>query len=86
MADFTLNSQARVIARVKDVNQQLVVPSAVTITFTRPDLTTTSPAVTNDAAGIYHADVTLNQAGTWTCSGSSTGTVSVPVPLTFTVA
>ncbi len=85
MADFTLNSQIRCLARIKDVNGQLVAGATPTITFTRPDLTTTSPTVTNDAVGIYHADVTLNQAGSWSVAESSTGVVTAG-SLTFTVA
>jgi Bacterial Ig-like domain (group 1)/YtkA-like len=85
MADFTLNSQVRVLARIKDVNGQLVAGATVTITFTRPDASTTSPSVTNDSVGIYHSDVTLNQAGTWTVAESSTGVVTAG-SLTFTVA
>lgn len=84
MADFTLNSQLRVLARIKDVNGQLVA-ATVTLTFTRPDLTTTAPTVTNDATGIYRADVTLNQAGTWSVAESSTGVVTAG-SLSFTVA
>lgn len=85
MADFVLNSQIRVLARIKDVSGQLVAGATPTITFTRPDTTTTSPTVANDATGIYHADVTLNQAGTWTVAESSTGVVTAG-SLTFTVA
>ena len=85
MADFTLNSQIRCLARIKDVNGQLVAGATPTITFTRPDATTTSPSVTNDATGIYHADVTLNQAGPWSVAESSTGVVTAG-SLSFTVA
>ena len=85
MADFTLNSQVRVLARIKDVNGQLVAGATVVLTFTRPDLTTTSPTVTNDSIGIYHSDVTLNQAGTWSVAESSTGVVTAG-SLSFTVA
>ena len=84
MADFVLNSQLRVLARIKDVNGSLVA-TTVTLTFTRPDATTTSPTVTNDAVGVYHSDVTLNQAGMWSVAGSSTGVVTA-ASLSFTVA
>ncbi len=85
MADFTLNSQIRCLARIKDINGQLVAGATPTITFTRPDASTTSPTVTNDAVGVYHADVTLNQAGTWSVTELSTGVVTAG-SLTFTVA
>jgi hypothetical protein len=75
-----------VIAQIKDRNGQLADASTVTITWTRPDATTTAPAVTHDATGIYHADVTLNQVGTWSYASVSTGNVSVGGPVTFTVA
>ncbi len=85
MPDFTLNSQIRCLARIKDINGQLVAGATPTISFTRPDLTTTSPTVINDAVGVYHADVTLNQAGTWSVAESSTGVVTAG-SLSFTVA
>lgn len=85
MADFVLNSQVRCLARIKDVNGQLVAGATPTITFTRPDASTTSPTVTNPATGIYTADVTLNQAGTWSVAESSTGVVTAG-SLSFTVA
>lgn len=85
MADFVLNSQIRCLARIKDVNGQLVTGATPTITFTRPDLTTTAPSVANPAVGIYTADVTLNQAGTWSVAESSTGVVTAG-SLSFTVA
>lgn len=85
MADFVLNSQIRCLARIKDINQQLVAGATPTITFTRPDATTTSPTVTNPSVGIYTADVTLNQAGTWSVAESSTGVVTAG-SLSFTVA
>ena len=91
MADASLYSYKNgmimsVIAEIKDRSQQLVDATAVTITWTRPDLTTTSPAVTHDSVGIYHADVTLNQSGAWSYASVSTGNVSVGGPVTFTVA
>lgn len=85
MADFTLNSQIRCLARIKNVNGELTAGATPAITFTRPDLTTTAPTVTNDSVGIYHADVTLNQAGTWSVAESSTGIVTAG-SLSFTVA
>ena len=75
-----------VIAQIKDRNGQLVDATAVTITWTRPDLTTTAPTPTHDSTGIYHADVTLNQVGAWSYASVSTGNVSVGGPVTFTVA
>jgi hypothetical protein len=85
MADFVLNSQVRAVVRVKDVGGTLVNASTVTVTFTRPDATTSSPTVTNDSIGIYHSDMTLNQAGTWSVAESSTGVVTAG-NTTFTVA
>jgi hypothetical protein len=75
-----------VIAQIKDRNGQLVDATTVTITWTRPDATTAAPSVTHDSLGIYHADVTLNQVGTWSYASVSTGNVSVGGPVTFTVA
>lgn len=85
MADFALNSQIRCYARIKDVTGTLTAGATPTITFTKPDATTTSPSITNPTTGIYYADVSLSQAGTWIASESSTGVVTAG-SITFTVA
>lgn len=48
-------------------------PDTVTLTVTDPDGTTTSPAVTKTAVGVYEADVTVDTAGTWTYVWEGTG-------------
>lgn len=48
----------------------------LTLSMTKPDGSTTSPAVTNTAAnGIYTAQVTPDQAGLWLYKWTSSGTV-----------
>jgi len=44
-------------------------------TVKAPDGTTSAPSVTNDSTGVYHADVTLDQAGTWYIEWQGTVTV-----------
>ena len=54
-----------------------------------PDGTTSAPAVVNDSTGVYHADITLDSAGTWYIEwqGSVTviaaGDVAIPVRASY---
>jgi len=44
-------------------------------TVKAPDGTISTPGVTNDSIGVYHADVTLDQVGTWYVEWQGSGTV-----------
>lgn len=50
-------------------------PAAVTVKVLKPDGATSTPSVVNDGGGVYHADVTADQAGRWLyrVSGTSPG-------------
>lgn len=70
-----------------DVGQTVRVPVTVTdvdgdptdatmaIEVTKPDGTTSSPAITNDGVGLYHADITTDAPGTWLWKYSASGAV-----------
>lgn len=58
----------------------------LTLVATKPDASTTSPAVTNTGTGgVYTAAVTVDQAGTWTYVWTASGTVTAVEPGQFTV-
>lgn len=40
-----------------------------------PDGTITTPSVVHDSTGVYHADITLDQAGTWYIEWQGSGAV-----------
>jgi hypothetical protein len=74
---YFVGQVVRVFAQVKDVNQNLIDATVMTITFTKPNLSTTTPTVTHDGTGLYHADVTTDQTGAWSYKSTSTGVVTV---------
>lgn len=47
--------------------------SSVTLTVTRPDLTTFQPGAANPSTGVYEYALALNQAGRWVLSWVTTG-------------
>lgn len=81
---YANGSIIRLLAQIKDVNQALTDATTVVITVTLPDASTSTPSVTHDGTGLYHADFTTTQAGTHTYKSVSTGVVTVGSN-TFTV-
>jgi len=67
----------RMLGQIKDVNQTLIDATTVVVTVTLPDTTTSTPSVTHDSVGNYHADYTTTQTGTHTYKFVSTGVVTV---------
>ena len=63
-APYIVTTQIRVTATFRTLAGALSDTTAV-CTVKRPDATTTTPTVVNDSTGVYHADITLDQAGTW---------------------
>jgi hypothetical protein len=51
--------------------------ATVVATLTAPDATTSSPAVTTDATGLYEATFTVDQAGTWQLKWADTDPTGV---------
>lgn len=59
-----------------DVDGTLIDPTSVTAKVKAPDGTETTPTVTNPSTGVYRAEVTADQSGTWYYRFESTGGVS----------
>lgn len=64
------------LVRVKGtfkVSDTLTNPTAVTLKVKKPDGTVSTVATTNASTGVYHADVSIDQAGTWRYRFAGTG-------------
>jgi len=61
---YIVTTQIRATATFRTAAGVLSNTTAV-CTVKAPDGTTTTPSVTNDSTGVYHADISLDQAGTW---------------------
>lgn len=74
---YPLNTQLRLAAAFTDATSgATVTPTTVTITIRAPDLTTTTPTVTNPSVGNYQTLVLPTQSGRWLWRASGTGAVA----------
>lgn len=71
---YDIGDKVRVSGTFKDVDDNLVDPSAVVIKFKAPDTTITTPAVSHPGTGIYYADQSITAPGKWFYRIESTGT------------
>lgn len=67
----------RITASFRNIAGTLANPTSVVLTVLAPDGTTTTPTPVNDSAGVYHYDVTLDQAGVWRWGWDGDGTIDV---------
>jgi len=74
---YVQGQRARLSTTVTDESGG-VTDATVTLTMTAPDGTISTPAVTHDGTGLYHADVTFDQAGDWLKLWSASGAVVAP--------
>lgn len=75
------------VSAVFKVGSTLTNPGAVTVTVTKPDGTTSTPTVTNDSTGNYHADIdtTSGRQGVWKYAFSGTNPAQAANYTTFWV-
>jgi hypothetical protein len=73
-APYIVTTQIRITATFRTLAGALSNTTAI-CTVQAPDGTLTTPSVTNDSTGVYSADVTLDQAGTWYVEWQGSGTV-----------
>lgn len=73
-APYIVTTQIRTTATFRTLLGALSNTTAV-CSVKAPDGTVSTPSVTNDSTGVYHADVTLDQAGTWYVEWQGSGTV-----------
>jgi hypothetical protein len=71
---YVLGQRARLRTTVTD-EAGAATDATTVLTVTAPDGTITTPAVTHDGTGVYHADVTFTQVGDWLRVWSTSGTV-----------
>ena len=71
---YVVTTQIRVTATFRTLADVLSNTTAV-CTVKKPDGTAATPSVVNDSTGVYHADITLDQAGTWYIEWQGTVTV-----------
>lgn len=73
--------------RVYNSSGVLATPGAITCTLTAPDGTTTTPALTASATGVYALTTTAmaTTVGRWTARGVATGANASSTTLTFNV-
>jgi hypothetical protein len=83
---YDIGDAVKLSTVLKDDTGSLTNTAGMSVTVTKPDGTSVSPAVTNtNAAGVYTAPVTVDQAGTWTYVWTASGTVVAVEPGQFTV-
>ena len=62
---YGLDSKVRVSGTYKDSNSVATDPTTPVLRVIDPNGTETTPALTKDGVGLYHADVIVTTSGTW---------------------
>lgn len=65
MSDWDIGDQVTISVSVYNAAGTLADPTTVTLTVRKPDGTLTTPLVTKNSTGVYHADVFPDINGTW---------------------
>jgi hypothetical protein len=73
---FNSASELATLTNTFSVNGVLTAPSSVTLTVTSPTNVTTTPATTSPSTGVYTADITCDEDGTWQYLWVGTGTAT----------
>lgn len=81
---YVVTTEVRVTATYTDLAGATANPTSVVCIVEAPDGTTTTPGVTNSAAGVYYSDVTLDQAGRWKVEFQGTGAIVAAGDVTIT--
>ena len=84
MTTYFVGDLVRLSTALRDIDGDLA-DGTVSLTVTAPDGTVTTPTPTNDGTGLYHADVTVTQTGSWAYVYASIGAVVVTEPSSFYV-
>lgn len=58
--------------------------TTATLRVRKPDLSVTTPSLTNDGTGLYHYDIVVDMAGNWFYRAEGTGTVAAAGERSFT--
>lgn len=82
---FNSANELATLTNVFSVDGVATNPTAVTLTITSPSGVSSTPTPTNPSTGTYRADVTCNEAGTWTGEWDGTGAASDTTVVTWEV-
>jgi hypothetical protein len=82
---FNSSSELATLTNTFAVNGVNTNPTTVTLTVTSPTNVVTTPTPTNTAAGVYTADITCDEDGTWQYEWVGTGAASDAVAGTWQV-
>jgi hypothetical protein len=74
MADFDVGDVARLTATFRAVDGTPT-NTTVVLTVRKPDGTSSTPSATNTGAGVYEANVVIDQPGVWDYSFAGSGAV-----------
>jgi hypothetical protein len=75
----SLGTQVRCTVQFLDFVGALTSPTTVVLTLRSPTGVVTTPSVTQDATGTYHADVTADLEGVWSLGWTGTGALTAAV-------
>ena len=85
MTLYLISTTVRVTATFKNLAGTNADPTSVVCTVKDPGGATTTPSVTPGATGIYYADITLDEVGTWYVEWQGTGALVVAGDTALTV-
>lgn len=90
MPTFDINDEVRLRAQFVDADGDLADPTTVTFKHQDPgnndtEITLSGGGITKESTGIYFADLTLDEAGTWYFRAEGTGTPKTAAEVTFSV-
>ena len=74
---YGIGARVRIDAEFRDLDGALTDPTTVTVTFWDPadNATTSTSSWTKDSVGLYHLDITTDEAGTWFYKWTGAGAV-----------
>lgn len=82
---FDIGDQVRLGATFTNLAGTLLNPTTVACVARKPDGSTTTLTAVNESTGVYHADVLVDQSGTWNARWAGTGTLVVAEETSFEV-
>lgn len=90
MPTFDINDEIRLRAQFTNVAGTLADPDTITFKHQDPSLneatlTVSGGGVTKESTGIYYADLTLDESGTWYFRAEGTGTPKTAAEMSFDV-
>lgn len=75
MATHDIGDVVKLTGTFKNASGTLTDPDTVTLTVLEPDGTTSTPTASSSSTGIWTANVTIDQSGTWRYRFEGTGAV-----------